>query len=285
MKLKVWLSSLVFSFLALPSLGAESLGEFIMHHMANSDQWRPIPGGPIIPLPAHIQIGGVEMGISLHVLMMLLAMVLLLVVFGLAGKRQALLPTSKFGYAMEALVLFVRNDIIVPNLGEKEAPKWMPFFLTLFTFILGLNVIGLIPGFPSAASNVNITAALSIMIFIVFNIAGMMHNGVGHYLSNLIPKGVPVFVLPIIAPIEILGLFTKAFALAIRLFANMAAGHILILSLLGLIAVFKSWLFVGPFLGFTLFIYMIEVLVAFLQAFVFTLLASLFIGMALHQEH
>jgi F-type H+-transporting ATPase subunit a len=92
-------------------------------------------------------------------------------------------------------------------------------------------------------------------------------------------------VLPLIAVIEFIGLFTKAFALAIRLFANMTAGHVLILSLLGLIAVFKSYLLIPPFLGFTLFIYLIELLVAFLQAYVFTLLASLFVGMALHPEH
>jgi F-type H+-transporting ATPase subunit a len=187
---------------------------------------------------------------------------------------------------MEAFVLFIRDEVVRPNLGsDKDTRKWTPFFLTLFFFLLSLNLLGLVPGFSTATANINFTGAFSVMIFVVYNVAGMAHNGVGHYLKNIIPSGVPLFVLPIIAPIEILGLFTKCFALAIRLFANMTAGHVLIFSLLGLIGVFKSYMAAIPFVPFTLFIYLIEILVAFLQAYVFTLLASLFVGMAIHQEH
>lgn len=158
-------------------------------------------------------------------------------------------------------------------------------FLTLFFFMLALNLIGLIPGFPAATGNINFTASMALLIFVIFNVAGITHNGPVHYFTNLVPKGLPIAVLPLIAVIEFLGLFTKTFALAIRLFANMTAGHVLIMSLLGLIIVFKTIFASIAFVPFTLFIYMIEVLVAFLQAYVFTLLASLFIGSAIHQEH
>jgi F-type H+-transporting ATPase subunit a len=113
----------------------------------------------------------------------------------------------------------------------------------------------------------------------------MRANGAGHYFTGLIPSGLPFWLLPLIAVIEFVGLFTKTIALALRLFANMTAGHALILSLLGLIIVFKSHFAAVPMIPFTLFIYLIEILVAFLQAYIFTLLASLFIGQAVHQEH
>jgi len=263
----------------------ETLGDFIMHHISNSYEWKITPWGPVLHLPSHWEILGVNLAPSLHVFLMLVASVLLIVLFAFGSRRKGLAPASKIGHALEAMVLYVRDEVVAPNLGKKHAPKWLPFFLTLFFFFLTLNLLGLIPGFPATTGNINFTGAMAVMIFFLYNAAGMIQNGPAHYFVNLIPKGVPLFVLPIIVPIEIMGLFTKAFALCIRLFANMTAGHILILSLLGIIGVFKSWLVVAPFAGLTLFIYMIEVLVAFLQAYIFTLLAALFVGMAIHQEH
>jgi F-type H+-transporting ATPase subunit a len=261
----------------------ENLGDFLTHHISNSYEWHPVPG-VVIPLP-HWQIGGIDMGISQHVLMMFIAGALLILIFALGGRRKRNAPTGRLGHALEALVVYMRDEVVEPNLGKKDAPKWLPFFLTMFFFFLCLNIISLIPGFTAATGNVNFTATMAVMVFIVYNVAGMVHNGPVHYLANVVPKGVPLFVLPIIGLIEFMGLFTKAVALCIRLFANMTAGHILILSLTGLIIVFKTaWVALG-FVPMTLFIYLIEVLVAFLQAYIFTLLSALFVGMAIHQEH
>ncbi len=263
----------------------EELGPFVLHHVANGSIWKVTPWGPVLQLPTGWKVFGVDVSISQHVLMMLIgAVTLMLLLFG-AARRRGLVPVGKFGYMVEALVVFIRDEMVRPNLGDEEAPRWLPFFLTLFTFLLTLNLIGLIPGFSAATSNINFTAALAMMIFLLYNISGIARHGAGHYLVNLVPKGLPIVVLPLVAVIEFLGLFTKAFALAIRIFANMTAGHVLILCLLGLIAMFKSYWVAPPFLGFTLFIYLIEILVAFLQAYVFTLLSSLFVGMALNQEH
>jgi F-type H+-transporting ATPase subunit a len=284
--MKTWARLFVGSvLLGLPARAAEDLGGFLMHHMADSQEWKVTPWGPTLHLPSGWNVFGMDMAVSQHVLMMLIAGTLLTLLLLAARKRAGFAPAGRFGHAVEVLVLFIRDEVVRPNLGDKDTPKWLPFFLTLFFFLLSINLIGLVPGFSSAGSNINITAALAIMTFCIYNGAGMARNGVGHYFAALVPKGLPVLVLPLIAVIEFIGLFTKAFALAIRLFANMTAGHVLILSLLGLIAVFKSYLLIPPFLGFTLFIYLIELLVAFLQAYVFTLLASLFVGMALHPEH
>jgi F-type H+-transporting ATPase subunit a len=261
----------------------ENLGDFLTHHISNSYEWHPIPGVNI-HLP-HWLVGGLDLGISQHVLMMLIAGGLLILLFALGSRRHRGAPVSKLGHALEALVVYIKDEVVKPNLGEKDTPKWMPFFLTMFFFFLTLNIISLIPGFSAATGNVNFTATMAVMVFIVYNLAGMIHNGPIHYLANVVPKGVPLFVLPIIGLIEFMGLFTKAVALCIRLFANMTAGHILILSLTGLIIVFKTaWVAIG-FVPMTLFIYLIEVLVAFLQAYIFTLLSALFVGMAIHQEH
>ncbi|MEO6094953.1 MAG: F0F1 ATP synthase subunit A [Fibrobacteria bacterium] len=271
---------------AAPSAHAgkgENLGDFLTHHISNSYEWKPTPW-TTFHLP-HWQIGGIDMGISQHVLMMFLAAGLLILLFAMGGRRSRNAPISKLGHALEALVIYIRDEVVEPNLGKKDSPKWLPFFLTLFFFFLTLNLVSLIPGFSAATGNVNFTATMALMIFVVYNLAGMVHNGPVHYFVNIVPKGVPLFVLPIIALIEFMGLFTKAVALCIRLFANMTAGHILILSLTGLIIVFKSYYVALGFLPMTLFIYLIELLVAFLQAYIFTLLSALFVGMAIHQEH
>jgi len=271
---------------ALPLKAAaeeENLGDFLSHHLANSFEWHPVPGVSI-HLPHNWNIFGIDMGISLHVLMMFIASAVLILLFSLA-RRKRNMPVNKLGHALEAMIIYIRDEVVEPNLGKKDTPRWLPFFLTIFFFFLTLNLLGLIPGFAAATGNVNFTATMATIIFIVYNLAGMVRNGPVHYLVNVVPKGVPLFVLPMIAFIEFMGLITKAVALCIRLFANMTAGHILILSLTGLIIVFETaWVALG-FVPMTLFIYVIEILVAFLQAYIFTLLSALFVGMALHQEH
>jgi F-type H+-transporting ATPase subunit a len=285
MKLTRLLPALVL-LLSAVSARAEDLGEFVIHHIINGKTWHVTPWGPTIHLPTWM-VGGLDMSPSLHVVMMFLAAALLLLLVIPASRRPAGTPAprGRFAHMIEAFVVFIRDEVVAPNMGAKDTRKWMPFFLTIFFFFLTLNIIGLVPGFAAATSNINFTAAFALLIFVAFNFSGMRANGPGHYFLGLIPGGVPWWLLPLIVPIELVGLVTKTVALALRLFANMVAGHALIFSLLGLIIVFKSHLAAVPMIPFTLFIYLIEILVAFLQAYIFTLLASLFIGQAVHQEH
>lgn len=276
------------------SAGSGTLSEFIFHHIVDSHVWHPVPG-VAIPLPAPL---------SLHILMLLIGSVFAFLLVRTAAKRKGLLPASPVGHMVEALVLYLRDEVARPNIGAKDGDKWMPFLGTLFFFILVLNLMGLVPLFAGATANISVTLALALLTFVIFNVAGMVHNGVFHYLKNIIPSGVPWWVLPILVPIEIVSIFIRAFSLTIRLFANMTAGHIMILVLTGLITILSPMIsaathamlgsasgvfalgLVAPLpLAFLLFILVIKVGVCFLQAFVFTFLSSLYIGGALHQEH
>jgi F-type H+-transporting ATPase subunit a len=203
-------------------------------------------------------------------------------------------PRGLFQNLFETLVMFVRDEIVRPNLGPKS-DRYLPYLLTAFFFILTCNLLGLVPFGATATSNIMVTAVLATFTFVLTQLGGTRD----YWKHILWPPGVPTFVKPILIPVEILGLFTKPFALAVRLFANMTAGHLVILSLIGLIFAFNN-LF-GPSAGygvapvsvaFSLFIYLLELLVAFIQAYVFTMLSALFIGMAVtehghehHEEH
>jgi F-type H+-transporting ATPase subunit a len=157
--------------------------------------------------------------------------------------------------------------------------------LTVFFFILTCNFIGLIPFGATATGNIAVTATLATISFFVIQLGGIMKNGLFGYFKGLLPHGLPTWLIPIMFIVELLGLFTKPFALAIRLFANMTAGHIVILALLGLIFILRTYVVVPVSISFALFIYLLEILVALIQAYIFTMLSSLFIGMAYHQEH
>ncbi|MEO5888746.1 MAG: F0F1 ATP synthase subunit A [Ferruginibacter sp.] len=187
---------------------------------------------------------------------------------------------------VEVLVAFVRDEIARPNLGHKVA-KYLPFLLTVFFFILINNLVGLIPGTANVTGNIAFTVVLGIISFIV-----ILFSTNKHYWMHIVwPPGVPHWVKIILVPVEILGVFIKPFALIIRLFANMVAGHIIIICLISLIFIFAQ---IKPGIGwgtsivsiaFTVFIYFIEVLVAFLQAFIFSILTAVFIGQAFEGEH
>ncbi|MCK7542225.1 MAG: F0F1 ATP synthase subunit A [Marinilabiliales bacterium] len=179
----------------------------------------------------------------------------------------------------EPIILFIRDDIAIPNIGEHKYAKYMPYLLTVFFFILVNNLLGLVPIFPFGANvtgNVNVTFVLALFTFLITQFSGNR----SHWRHVFAAPGVPVWLLPIMIPIEVIGLFSKPFALMIRLFANITAGHIIVLSLVSLIFIFKSVAVAPVSIFFVLFMYCIELLVAFLQAYVFTLLSALFIGMA-----
>ncbi|NNE34635.1 MAG: F0F1 ATP synthase subunit A [Rhodothermales bacterium] len=200
-------------------------------------------------------------------------------------------PKGIFQNMMESLILFVRDDIARPILHDK-ADKYLPYLLTAFFFILTCNLLGLVPFGATATSNLMVTAVLATFTFVITQLGGTKD----YWLHIFWPPGAPVFVKIILMPVEILGMFTKPFALAVRLFANMTAGHLVILSLIGLIFAFTN-LFgtaagygVAPIsVAFALFIFLLEILVASIQAYVFTMLSALFIGMAVeehgHEDH
>ena len=187
---------------------------------------------------------------------------------------------------MEPIIVFIREEVAKPNLGHKYE-KYLPYLLTIFFFILINNIFGLIPGSANVTGNIAFTMIMGLISFVV-----ILFNANSHYWKHIFnPPGVPTGVKFILVPVEFLGIFIKPFALIIRLFANMLAGHIIIICLISLIFIFGELSPIGGWaasplsIAFTVFIYLIEVLVAFLQAFIFTMLTSVFIGQAIEESH
>ncbi len=185
---------------------------------------------------------------------------------------------------LEPLILFVKDDIVIPNLGEDKYEKYLPYMLTVFFFILINNLLGMIPFFPFGANVTGNIAVTLILAFITFLIT--QFSGNRNYWKHIFATpGVPFWLLPIMIVVELIGMISKPFALMVRLFANISAGHIIILSLVSLIFIFKSVWIAPASIGFVLFMDCLELLVAFLQAYIFTLLSSLFIGLAIEEHH
>jgi F-type H+-transporting ATPase subunit a len=256
---------------------------WIMHHVLDAYQIELPFIGPV-HLP-QFHLFGIDMSITKHVVFMWLAVVILVALFIKVSKsyKKSLIPSGVTNFT-EVLVLFVRDEIVKPTIGH-GFEKFLPYLLTVFFFILTCNFIGLIPYGATATGNIAVTATLATLSFFVIQIGGIMKNGLFGYFKGLLPHGLPMWLIPIMFVVELLGLFTKPFALAIRLFANMTAGHIVILALLGLIFILRTYVVIPVSISFALFIYLLEILVALIQAYIFTMLSSLFIGMAYHQEH
>ena len=225
-----------------------------------------------------------DFSITKNVVALWISAFLLIVLFvGAAHSYNAQGVPSGIGKFLEPLVLFVKDDIAIPNIGEKHYARFMPYLLTVFFFIWINNLLGLIPFFPGGANltgNIAFTLTLSVITFLLTNL-----NGNKDYWIHIIwMPGVPVPVKILMFFLEVIGLFTKPFALMIRLFANITAGHILILSLVSLIFIGGSVAWAGVSIPFMIFMNCLELLVAALQAYIFTLLSALFIGMAV-AEH
>ena len=242
----------------------------------------------------HAHIDLYDLSITKSIFGMLMMMVLMLVVFGSMAKsygRSAGQAPKGLANALEPMVLFLRDEVAIPNIGEKKADKFLPFLMTVFFFIFFANLLGLIPfiGGFNITGTLSITMVMAAMVFLI-----TAFNGNKHYWGHLFwPPGVPLFVMPIIIPIEIVGMFLKHIVLMIRLTANISAGHIIILSFVSLILIFgkggdamAAGFGIGIFsTAFMIFMYCLELLVAFLQAFVFTLLAAIYFGEATHEAH
>jgi len=226
-----------------------------------------------------------DFSITKNVCTLFLSVVLLLAVFLKVANgykvRNGKSPKGLQSW-FEPIIMFVRDDIAKPNLGHKYE-RFMPYLLTVFFFIWFNNMLGLIPFLPGGANltgNISITVVLATITFLLVNF-----NGNKYYWKHIFTPDVPWWLYIVLVPVEIIGIFTKPIALAIRLFANITAGHILVLALIGLIFVFNSVFVSFVSVPFALFIYGIELLVAFIQAFIFTILSALFIGMAVEEHH
>lgn len=199
-------------------------------------------------------------------------------------KRGISHPRGLQGF-LEPVILFVRDDIAIPNIGHEKYEKYMPYLLSAFFFILINNLMGLVPFPPPFGANVTgniaVTMVLAVFTFLITNLSGSK----SYWRHIFATPGVPFWLLPIMIPVEIIGMFSKPFALMVRLFANISAGHIIVLSLIALIFIFNS-VWVAPVSAvFVIFMDCLETLVAFLQAYVFTLLSALFISLAVKEEH
>jgi F-type H+-transporting ATPase subunit a len=244
--------------------------------------------------PIHIGRFALDISPTRHVVMLWIAATLCIITTLVAlrahNKRTASgKAPSGFGNGLEALVLYLRNEVVLPNVGA-HGNGYVPYLLTLFFFILFANLLGLVPYGATATGNISVTATLAIVTFIVIELAGMKAQGKA-YINTIVfwphEMSLPmkIFISPILTPIELLGKFTKPFALAIRLFANMTAGHVVLLALISLIFTFARWVIVPIPVAMALAISFLELFVAFLQAFIFTLLSSVFIGLIREGGH
>ena len=229
---------------------------------------------------------------SKHLVFLVLVAVLVIALAQLAVRSYGggRIPKG-LGAAVESLVLFIRDEVAEPNIGHGDGRKFTPLLCSFFSFILLAALLGLIPGSATSTGNIAVTLGLATVSFIAQQWAGISKYGVGGHLHNLVPPGMPVLLLPIMIIVEALGVFTKPFALTVRLFANMLAGHMVITTLLLLIPLLGQlhWLAgvaVTPIsLVLSVFIMLLELLVAFIQAYIFTLLTAIFIGMYAHPAH
>lgn len=225
-----------------------------------------------------------DFSITKNVAQLILSAILLVLVFTTIAKayRNTGVNSAPKGLQsiLEPVILFIRDEIARENIPLSKADKYVPFLLTLFFLILINNLLGLIPVSANVTGNIAFTFTLAFIVLIVVHLRANKY-----YWKHILMPPAPVALWPILIPIEIIGIFTKPFALMIRLFANITAGHIIIISLIGLIFIFKS-IYVAPIsVAFGVFIDMLETFVAFLQAYIFTLLTSLYIGGAIEEHH
>jgi len=270
---------------------SHSLGDVIIHHISNGPALVEIK----VPLGS---LGTLDLSITKHVLMLWFAALAVFLLFTwLAGRLRRAedgAPKGVLATMLEFFVNSIREQMVVPFIGHKHAARFTPLILTFFTFILMNNLLGLTPffewipggGSATATGNYNVTAGLALITFFSIIYAGtVIHGFIGHW-KNLVPRGLAWPVYFLLVPIELISMFVKPFALTMRLAANMTAGHAAILAIMSFIFVFQSVL-VGLVVSVPLMVglMLLEIIVCFVQAYVFSLLSTLFIGMAIHVHH
>jgi len=259
----------------------------LLHHVQDAPTLETPFGHISLPQFEPVQILGMSLDFSItkHVVFLWLAaalLCLLAIVVARRVTRQAV--PSGFAGVVEAMAVYVRDEIALYTMGARGI-RYTPYLLTTFFFILLMNMMGLVPYGATSTSNVNVTAGLALIAFVMIQASAIRAQGIGHYFAHL-TGGVHWALWPIMVPIEIIGLFTKPFALCVRLFANMNGGHIVIVSLIGLIFLFKSYVVALAPASFVVGIIFLELFVAFLQAYIFTMLTATFMGLGMAEaEH
>ena len=261
---------------------AESDGNFyVLHHekIYKTDASGTLTGDE--HHPTNLQ--PVDLSITKGVLTIMIVALLMFFIFTSLARSYAKNGgiSSGFGRLFEPIVIYIRDEIAIPNIGEKHYKKYMSYLLTIFFFIWFLNIFGLTPLGINVTGNIAITFGLAVVTFIITNITANK-NYWGHIFWM---PGVPLPMKIILAPIELLGVFIKPFSLMIRLYANIFAGHIVLMSLIGLMFIFKNWLGSSLSLMLSFAISTIEILVALLQAYIFTMLSALYFGSAVEEHH
>ncbi len=277
------------------ALTVEGLPEWISHHIEDAREiefagghWtlESLSFDPIQLGPLTIDISPTRQLVVMLIVAVLLPLVFIPVARTIRSKGVDKAPTG-FSNAMESLIIYFRDEVVRTNIGH-GADAYTPFILTLFFFILGMNLIGLTPVGITPTANLSVTAALAVISFIVTEVSGFLALGPAGYARTIfyLPKGVPTFMKPImlaiLTPVEFLGKLTKPFALAVRLLANMTAGHTLILAIVGMIFVLQSYLMGVASVTMASALMILELFVAFLQAYIFAMLTSVFIGLIRH---
>lgn len=229
------------------------------------------------------EIMGVDLSITPPILTMIVATLLVGLLFYIGSRRTELAPKG-IHVVIESLVLFTKETFILDMIGRKGM-QWWPFVTTLFMFILVNNLLGIIPKVSVATGNINVTGTLAIIVFLSVHVQGVAKHGVIKHLKGFIPKGLPGFMAPVFFVTEIILSLFKPFALAIRLFANMFAGHIVVLAFIGLILMYKSYLIAILPLGLATAIMALEIFFKMLQAYIFTILTSVYLSDAIHGGH
>lgn len=251
---------------------SDAVQAYIMRHMGDSQRVHLIPGLPF-DLPDWI---------SLHGVMVVMGALILILLAGLSRRREAG-PPRGFANLLEAFVAFIRDQVAIPSLGPEDGVRMTPLLCSFFSFILILNLIGLIPAFYTATANINVTGALAALVLGFMLVGSMVRLGPMAFFKSFFLPGVPWPIQIVLIPIELLGLLIKALALTIRLFANELGGHIVLFAMIGLLVVY-GWMAL-PSVLMAVMIYLLEFGVALLQAYIFTLLSAIFIGQRYHPAH
>ncbi|MBR9975358.1 MAG: F0F1 ATP synthase subunit A [Bacteroidetes bacterium] len=266
----------------------EEMMRILEHKVENTPYIHEYPF-PSLYLPQDwvINIAGFQLDMSpnRHIIYMWLSMLITIVLTWLAARqnRSGVVPRG-YGNMIESVVVFVRDEIAAPFLGN-AAKRYLPLLLSFFFFITVMNLVGLVPFGAASTGNINITAGLALITFAFMIFGGMRANGVFGFWKGLIPHGIPAAIGVLMFVIEVLGLVIKPFALAIRLFANMLSGALVIGAFYALIFGMDTLVVAPMSIAFLLFMSLLKIFISFLQAYIFTMLSSFFIGMSVHQEH
>jgi F-type H+-transporting ATPase subunit a len=261
---------------------AMDMGASIMHHVLDAHEIEIPFTSLTIPLPQP-HLGPYDLSITKHVVMMWIAGLVLVGICAAAARRAREPVPRGLRSMLEIVILFIRDEVARKSIPA-HADRFVGYLLSTFFFILTCNLLGLVPGMATATGNISVTAALALVAFGMIQVSGIREFGPVQHLKNLVPHGLPTWLAPVMFGLELLSSFIKPFALCIRLFANMMAGHVVILAFIFLI--FILGLIAAPIaVAFALFVHFLELLVAFLQAYIFTMLTAQFIGLAVHPAH